>query len=86
MVENGYEIVQCPKCSFVYVWPRPHHAEISAFYRKHYAPESYDNVDTEWEQVALRRFSRHSSLITKRKSSGRERWLRLFGQNFVGDK
>lgn len=72
MAERGYDIVECPLCRLVYVWPRPNSQDLELFYEGRYADSWYDSAVAEWgREISLRRFSRYVKPLIERKASGR---------------
>lgn len=70
--KNGYSIVRCEQCGFLYVHPRPSHEELRAFYQNPgyfqgegaYGYDSYVAQRSEIERVANERLMTIESFIS----------------------
>lgn len=57
-LDNGYQIVRCRQCDFVYVHPRPNPTQLKAFYEKYYDPDA--EVPEVWEREMGEVFAQHA--------------------------
>jgi len=68
-VQNGWRVVRCARCSFVYVNPRPDNETLGRLYLKYLPDKMADPLA--WDSYMRDVFSKAADIITRHKSGGR---------------